>query len=408
MKQSSHKVVILSVLMLSIGSVGCAQQLYWLGTLGGSFSEAYGVSNCGEVVGESANAASYRRAFRWSRATGMSDLGTLGGSASIAFDISADGQVIVGSANRPSEDRCAFRWENGVMLCVGTLPNYPQSSTAYGISATGSTIVGGASNALGNEAAFVWQSSTIRPLDAFWNYQARAYRVTPDGRLSVGYEQNDSGVARALCWEQGVGAHILPGLGGGYSEARDIDGSGQIIVGYAKDNANRYHAVRWVRQQVEILTGLGGVISDARAVAQNGRVIVGRAIDPVGISHATRWLDPSLPQNLNTVYAHLLPQGAQLTVANDLSPNGRYIVGVGYNPTTGRWEAFLLDTLEPCHTMAGDVNNDGCTDDADLLLILEAFGQRADCWSINVDLNCDGAVDDADLLSVLLDFGQGC
>jgi hypothetical protein len=30
-----------------------------------------------------------------------------------------------------------------------------------------------------------------------------------------------------------------------------------------------------------------------------------------------------------------------------ISPNGRYIVGIGYNAAAGRNEAFLLDTLNP-------------------------------------------------------------
>ncbi len=53
----------------------------------------------------------------------------------------------------------------------------------------------------------------------------------------------------------------------------------------------------------------------------------------------------------------------------------------------------------------GDVNGDGCVDDADLLTVLFAFGAtgaRAE------DVNGDDQVDDADLLTVLFAFGQGC
>jgi probable HAF family extracellular repeat protein len=50
-----------------------------LGTLGGSYSWAYGVSADGAVVvGRAYNAVGYR-AFRWTAAGGMQDLGTLGG-----------------------------------------------------------------------------------------------------------------------------------------------------------------------------------------------------------------------------------------------------------------------------------------------------------------------------------------
>ncbi len=53
---------------------------------------------------------------------------------------------------------------------------------------------------------------------------------------------------------------------------------------------------------------------------------------------------------------------------------------------------------------AGDLNQDGVIDDADLLMVLFAFGSG----DSQADVNRDGVVDDADLLSVLFNFGQGC
>ncbi|MFN4032565.1 MAG: PQQ-dependent sugar dehydrogenase [Fimbriimonadales bacterium] len=51
----------------------------------------------------------------------------------------------------------------------------------------------------------------------------------------------------------------------------------------------------------------------------------------------------------------------------------------------------------------GDVNGDGVIDDADLLVVLFAFGSS----TTEADLNNDGVVDDADLLIVLFNFGAG-
>ncbi|MCX7926447.1 MAG: hypothetical protein N2554_11660, partial [Fimbriimonadales bacterium] len=53
----------------------------------------------------------------------------------------------------------------------------------------------------------------------------------------------------------------------------------------------------------------------------------------------------------------------------------------------------------------GDVNCDGCVDDADLLSVLFEFGSTA---ITPADINSDRVVDDADLLTVLFNFGQGC
>ncbi|MCS7300760.1 MAG: hypothetical protein NZ556_04315 [Fimbriimonadales bacterium] len=52
----------------------------------------------------------------------------------------------------------------------------------------------------------------------------------------------------------------------------------------------------------------------------------------------------------------------------------------------------------------GDVNGDGCVDDADLLVVLFNFGNAGG----QGDVNNDNVVDDADLLIVLFNFGAGC
>ncbi|GIV09091.1 MAG: hypothetical protein KatS3mg019_1182 [Fimbriimonadales bacterium] len=57
-----------------------------------------------------------------------------------------------------------------------------------------------------------------------------------------------------------------------------------------------------------------------------------------------------------------------------------------------------------CTPTEGDVNGDGCVDDADLLQVLFAFGSVGG----DADVNCDQIVDDADLLEVLFRFGTGC
>ena len=107
-------------------------------------------------------------------------------------------------------------------------------------------------------------------------------------------------------------------------------------------------------------------------------------------------------EDLNITYAELLSNGSWLTSAYSISPDGRYIVGFGWNAPTERFEAFLLDTGFP---LRGDVDRNGCVDDTDLLRVLFAFGGQG---YRNEDLNWDGAIDDADLLIVLFRFGSGC
>jgi hypothetical protein len=59
-----------------------------------------------------------------------------------------------------------------------------------------------------------------------------------------------------------------------------------------------------------------------------------------------------------------------------------------------------------CQPSNGDVDGNGCVDDADLLAVLFAFGNTGS--GLAEDTNCDQVVDDADLLDVLFNFGNGC
>jgi probable HAF family extracellular repeat protein len=168
--------------------------------------------------------------------------------------VSANGAVVVGGAENAAGQRRAFRWENGVMQDLGTLPGGNQSA-AWGVSADGAVVVGGS--------------------------DGRAFRWTASG-----------------------GMQDLGTLGGGSSWAYGVSADGAVVVG----------------------------ISDGRAF---------------------RWTASGGMEDLNTTYASLLTNGSVLSVAWAISPDGRYIVGRGYNAATGRTEAFLLDTVpEPASLMA--------------------------------------------------------
>jgi probable HAF family extracellular repeat protein len=87
------------------------------------------------------NADWQRRAFRWTVDGGMQDLGTLGGYWSGAYGVSADGAVVVGSAGTPQGMIVPFAGRRGGMQDLGTLPG-GCCSEAFGVSADGSVVVG--------------------------------------------------------------------------------------------------------------------------------------------------------------------------------------------------------------------------------------------------------------------------
>ena len=258
-----QKLLVVSVCAVLSVTGAVAQSLTWLGTLGGSWSEAHGVSADGSVVvGAAYNASNGDRAFRWTPSGGMDDLGTLGGNFSEARGVSADGSVVVGSAQNASAQNRAFRWTpSGGMQDLGTL--------------------GG---------------------DRSW-----AYDVSADGSVVVGWAQNASGRSRAFRWTPSGGMQDLGTLGG--------------------DSA-------------------------ARSVSADGRVVVGWAFNASGWERAFRWTPSGGMEDLNAI-AIGLTAGSRLEVASGISPNGRYIVGSGFNAATDRYEAWIMDMVpEPASLLA--------------------------------------------------------
>lgn len=333
-----------------------------LGTFGGNWSSAWGISADGTTVVGEAYLGAQPNAFCWTASGGLQNLGTLGGAVSVAYDASADGSVIVGAAADPSGNLIACRWVGGTITSLGTLvPG--GASIAYGVSANGNVVVGGATDASGAMQAFYWTSGTgMVNLGSLLGTPASstALGISGNGNFVVGWSENTLGVRRARRADLGTGTVINLGhLGGNWAEALATSHDGSVVVGWSRDTSGNLHAFRWTSAGIE---------------------------------------------DLNVTYASLLTGGSFLIKAEGISPGGRYIVGQGYDARTNSYEsAFLLDT---CVVHNGDVDENGCVDDADLLAILFAFGTEGELG--RVDVNCDGVVDDADLLIVLFNFGTGC
>ena len=237
-----------------------------------------------------------------------------------------------------------------------------------------------------------------------------AYAVSADGSVVVGKSENAAGRFHAFRWTESGGMQDLGTLPGGrYSYAFAVSADGSVVVGWATNAAGQFRAFRWTASGgiQDLGTLPGGGYSSAYGVSADGSVVVGWATNAAGYDRAFRWTASGGMQDLNTTYASLLGNGSELRSAYAISPDGRYIVGRGWNAATGRYEAYLLDTGPRCTAHNGDVDGNGCVDDADLLAVLFAFGNTGSNLG-RLDVNCDGVVDDADLLQVLFNFGSGC
>jgi probable HAF family extracellular repeat protein len=271
-RQSPVRLSLMASVLLLLTTAGWSQSLTWLGTLGGNQSVATGVSADGSVVvGEARNAAGYRRAFRWTAATGLQDLGTLGGTQSAAYSVSADGSVVVGWAQTHwNLTYHAFRWTlSGGMQDIGTLSGSWAGSVASGVSADGSVVVGWSHNSVWQDRAFRWTAAGgMRDLGALSGGWSWALSVSLDGSVVVGgtgtWSSNTGWQGHSMRWTEAMGMQYLGTLPTyAYSWCIGVSADGMVAVGWAS-NSNFDDQVKIVpfsgqhRMACRTLARLGG------------------------------------------------------------------------------------------------------------------------------------------------------
>ncbi|WP_416760355.1 autotransporter outer membrane beta-barrel domain-containing protein [Pseudomonas sp. BNK-6] len=175
-------------------------------------SLATAVSGDGSVVvGQSDidTDSNVQHAFKYTDANGMTDLGTLGGTSSQALGISADGQVVVGSSETITGGTQAFKHTdaNGMV----ELGSWGGDSSASAASADGRVIVGFATTAEGDNHAFRHTDADgMIDLGTLGGQHSAATAVSADGNIAVGLSLTASGDLHAALWKiTETGTHLL-------------------------------------------------------------------------------------------------------------------------------------------------------------------------------------------------------
>lgn len=330
------KAVVAGLAVLAMApSVAFAQVRYSvtdLGTLGGSYSYAYGINSNGQVVGDAQTSSGVQHAFLYSGGI-MTDLGTLGGSLSIARSINDSGQI-VGVSDISSSAYHPFLYSGGHMTDLNT---FVGSSEAFGINNNGQVVGEWHNNYPGvGGRAFLISGASSSSLGTFGGLQSSANAINNNGQI-VGSADTSAGFGHAFFYSGGIMTD-LGTLGGSRSVAGAINDSGQI-VGNA-DTASATHAFLYSGGHMIDLGTLGGSVSEAFGINNNGQVV---GADDTGFTWHAFLYSEGIMTDLNS----LIPanSGWTLSQATAINDSGQ-IVGYGTSPS-GLNRAFLLTPLPP-------------------------------------------------------------
>lgn len=264
-----------------------------LGTLGGTRSFAYAISNNGGMVtGDSTPASGGSHAFIYANGA-MRDLGILpGGGASVGIAVNDAGQV-TGSATTSANQNHAILADAGAMRDLGTLGG----AFSYGIGINNAGHVVGASTFGGGEDerhAFVYRDGVMHDLGAFGGVDSFAAGIN-DREQIIGGVRDADGTYRHFIYADGVVTY-LGDFGGAYTTTWDINNLGQVVgfSTYARDNEARHGFLYTDGKMLDLNTlidpALGWMVQTAVSI-NDAQQIVGYACRSADVCRPVR-LDP--------------------------------------------------------------------------------------------------------------------
>jgi hypothetical protein len=281
------------------------------------------------------NAASLSPGFYWLSAIAQQatvlDTGVTSAPYGVVLGVTADGQVGCGfgsvSTSASSGDR-ALAWDLTTLQPI-PLPDYPYGgNTAYACAKSGGDVYIVGRVYPDFPTPTIWKNYTI------WHQNTSVaygifHDITPDASKASAqlvyqgwvYDLNSNQYTQ-----------LVPSIGGAYWSRISPDGQ---AVAFSDDNRYAYAKV-WYGGNVYSVSMFLGAVRVRNGVAY----VFGGSGDGLA---AVRWRsDTQAMENLNRVFASVLPPGVTLKSISAVSLDNRVIVGIAYNPTTSQDEPFVL------------------------------------------------------------------
>lgn len=267
-----------------------------------------------------------------------------------------------------------------------------------GLSPDGTTILGSTAPSPFGVPVYIQSGQRhLLPIGDLGNGIARSMAL--DGTIvgELAYEDNE-GTANGAVWRNGKLSLLEHAAPGGIARAKAISSDGRVVVGSASLSNFLTQAARWVDETIEPLGDLPGGfdIGQALAVNADGSVIVGTAD---GNDRAFRWMNGAIE-----ALPLIDPEDIEYSVANDISADGRRIVGeqrhMNFLSDALLWEDGVPRSL-PKLPGANKAFADAISDDGTLVFGESGFGFDSGIHAFMWD-EVNGT---QDLMQVLLSAG---
>ncbi|MCX7937736.1 MAG: hypothetical protein N2971_08570, partial [Chlorobi bacterium] len=121
-----------------------------------------------------------------------------------------------------------------------------------------------------------------------------------------------------------------------------------------------------------------GAYGRAYDVSADGKTVVGQVTFDNNQTSAFVWTEQDGMKLIELLYPSVVADGSRLMHAYAVSPNGRYVVGRGYNAALGRMLGWILDTRATSSTFEERLSDPGYkleTSSSHLLMRLPEHGE---------------------------------